>query len=145
MKCEGRAPPDTHFESQKRLVLRKNETYARKRAHQARPLSYTHRSCARSVQLSGEYQSFLLYKKRAVSYKVKNGGFRLRFSAKYSASLKALAVNAFLIFGILLIRRDVNGVERTEVLVTLVVLAVFDAAMDRIICGTFVFHTFTFL
>ena len=32
----------------------------RKRAHQARPLLFTHRSCARSVQLSGDYKLFFI-------------------------------------------------------------------------------------
>ena len=57
-------------------------------------------------------------------------------------ALKGAAVDALLVGRVLLMRSDPDTVERAVVLVTAVILAVLDAAMDTMVHLCFVQHHF---
>ena len=57
-------------------------------------------------------------------------------------ALEGAAIDTLLVGRILLVRSDLNAVERAVVLVTAVILAVLDTAMDTTVLLCFVKHRF---
>lgn len=60
-------------------------------------------------------------------------------------AFKGTAVHAALVGRVLLMRSDIDALERAIILLAVVILAVFDAAMDTVIHVIFVKHHFTSL
>ena len=60
-------------------------------------------------------------------------------------ALKGTAIDAALIGRVLLMRADVDALERTVILIAAMILAISDAAMDAVIHVVFVKHRFTSL